>query len=112
MRTTLILIFSLFFVTLLAITVRATLLESITAVPSAVVSDPWFIATLADAYLSFLTFYCWVFYKERSWLARLGWLVAILLLGNMAISLYMLIAVIRLAPGDGPRELLLRQSAA
>lgn len=112
MRTALIVIFSLFLCTLLFLTVRATLIESITEVPSEVVSDPWFIATLADAYLSFLTFYCWVFYKETSWPARIGWLVAILLLGNMAISVYMLIAVIRLSPSDGPRQLLLRQSAA
>jgi Protein of unknown function (DUF1475) len=52
--------------------------------------DPWFIATLMDAYFGFLTFYVWVAYKEQSWLARGAWFVAIMLLGNFAISGYLL----------------------
>lgn len=32
--------------------------------------DPWFRATLADAYCGFLTFYTWLFYREASWPRR------------------------------------------
>lgn len=53
--------------------------------------DPWFIATLCDAYCGFLTFFAWVAYRERSWLARLGWFTAIMLLGNFAMATYALI---------------------
>src|ERR1700761_7173553 len=64
--------------------------------PASVVGHPWFIATLFDCYFGFLTFYAWVAYKETSWLARLLWLVLILLLGNIAMSTYMLIVLFRL----------------
>lgn len=52
--------------------------------------DPWFVATLMDAYFGFLTFYVWVAYKETSWTARGIWFVAIMLLGNFAMSGYLL----------------------
>ncbi len=73
--------------------------------------DAWFRATLADAYCGFLTFYAWVFYKERSAAARAGWLVAILALGTIAMSAYVLRALVRLPPGAGVERLLLRDAA-
>lgn len=66
----------------------------------------WTIATLCDAYAGFLTFYAWVCYRERGALARTGWLVAILLLGNMAMSAYVLRALWRLPAHARMDELL------
>jgi len=60
----------------------------------------WTIATMLDAYFGFLTFYVWVFYKEPRWLARIGWFVAIMLFGNMAMSAYVLRQLSRLKPGE------------
>jgi hypothetical protein len=77
--------------------------------PQTVVTHPWFIATLFDCYFGFLTFYAWVFYKEPAWLARGFWLVAILLLGNIAMSSYMLITLFRLPASARLEQLLLRQ---
>ena len=68
--------------------------------PQSVVTHPWFIATLFDTYWGFLTFYCWVCYKEASWVKRIVWLIAILLLGNIAMSAYVLNKLFRL-PTDG-----------
>ena len=45
-----------------------------------IAEQPWFVATLFDAYFGFLTFYAWVLYKETRWGARGLWLLAILLL--------------------------------
>lgn len=73
--------------------------------------DAWFRATLADAYCGFLTFYAWVFYRERSNLARAAWLVAILALGNIAMSAYVLVLLQRLPPDAGIARLLLRNDA-
>lgn len=56
----------------------------------------WTIATLCDAYFGFLTFYVWVIYKERRWLPRMTWFVAIMALGNMAMASYVLLQLIRL----------------
>jgi Protein of unknown function (DUF1475) len=66
----------------------------------------WTIATLTDAYFGFLTFYVWVFYKETRWLKRIGWLVAILLLGNMAMSVYVLLQLMRLSPDQEANAIL------
>ncbi len=72
--------------------------------------DAWFRATLADAYCGFLTFYAWVFYRERRAPARIAWLVAILGLGNIAMSAYVLARLFRLPNGAGVERLLLREA--
>ena len=69
----------------------------------------WTYATLADAYFGFLTFYAWVFYKERGLVARVGWFVAIMLLGNFAMATYVLLQLSRLRPGEPAANLLLRR---
>jgi hypothetical protein len=60
------------------------------AVPRSVAAHPWFIATMFDAYWGFTTFFVWVCYKQSSWTARLAWFVAIMALGNIAMSSYCL----------------------
>jgi hypothetical protein len=60
------------------------------AVPRPVATHPWFIATLFDAYWGFVTFFVWVCYKQTTWTARIAWLLAILALGNIAMSSYCL----------------------
>ena len=103
--------FGLVIVTMIAVTIRASLWESILAIPPSVTGDPWFQATLFDAYFGFLTFFIWVAYKERSMLARVVWLVAILALGNMAMAAYALVQLCRV-PSTAPlREVLLRKEA-
>ena len=64
--------------------------------PRAVATHPWFIATLFDAYFGFLAFWLWVAWLERTWLRRINWLVAILLFGNIAMAIYMLVRLFRL----------------
>jgi hypothetical protein len=70
------------------------------AVPRAVATHPWFIATMFDAYWGFVTFFVWVCYKQTSWLARLAWFLAILSLGNIAMSSYWLSELFQV-PNDG-----------
>jgi hypothetical protein len=73
-----------------------------------IANDPWGLATLFDAYFGFLTFYAWLFYREGRAAPRVLWLVAILLLGNIAMAIYMLIALARLPAAPRPSDLLLR----
>ena len=68
--------------------------------------NAWTIATLFDAYYGFITFYVWVVYKEPRWVPRVLWLIAILLLGNMAMSAYVLWQLRKL-PADAPMATLL-----
>jgi predicted permease len=55
----------------------------------------WTIATLIDAYYGFLTFYIWVLWKEPRAVPRIGWFIAIMLLGNVAMSAYVLLQLAR-----------------
>jgi hypothetical protein len=98
-------------ITMLCVTSWASTLVPLWQTPRTLLLHPWFIATLFDCYFGFLTFYLWVTYREISWLARALWLVAILALGNIAMSGYMLLALWRL-PASAPLDrLLLRQQA-
>lgn len=72
--------------------------------------NPWFWATLFDAYFGFLWFWLWVAYKETGVAARLLWLLLILALGNMAMAVYVLLQLRRLPPGAGMEALLLRRA--
>jgi hypothetical protein len=73
-------------------------------------THPWFVATLADAYFGFLWFWAWIAYKETSNLARAGWLVGVLALGNIAMASYMLLQLRKLPAGAGAEQLLLRRA--
>ena len=102
-------LFSAVLVTMLCVTSWASLNCALWKTPEAVVTHPWFIATLFDCYFGFLTFYAWLFYKEPGWQARVIWLVAILLLGNIAMSGYLLITLFRLPANARVDQVLLRQ---
>ncbi|MGH8505752.1 MAG: DUF1475 family protein [Stenotrophobium sp.] len=71
--------------------------------------NPWFIATLFDAFFGFLWFWLWLAYKETSWAARIVWLLLILLGGNMTMAVYVLIQLWRLPAGATVQDLLLRR---
>jgi hypothetical protein len=101
--------FSCVLVTMLCVTGWASLQCALWETPSAVLTHPWFVATLFDTYFAFLTFYAWLAYKETGWIARLAWLAAILLLGNIAISSYMLITLFRVPAGAEIESVLLRR---
>ena len=85
---------------MLCVTTWASLQCPLFGVPRAVATHPWFIATLFDAYWGFVTFFVWVCFKQTSWLARGAWLLAILSLGNIAMSAYCLAELFR-TPSDG-----------
>ena len=101
--------FGFVLVSMLVVTSWASSQVALWNTPHAVATHPWFIATLFDTYFAFLTFYCWVVYKETSVFARLLWLVAILALGNIAMAAYMLIQLFRIPPGAPIKTLLLRR---
>jgi hypothetical protein len=95
-------LFGFILVSLLAVTAWASLRQPVwewsglTRAPD----NGWAIATLLDAYYGFITFYVWVAYKEQRWPARILWLIAILALGNMAMSAYVLLQLRKLPPGE------------
>lgn len=83
--------------------------ESILKIHPSVTGDPWFIATLFDAYFAFLVIFLFVCYREKSFLSKALWGIAFAALGNIAIAVYMLIALGKLKPDAGVEELFRRK---
>jgi len=99
-------------ITMLCVTSWASWQMPFWQTPQSVVLHPWFIATLFDTYFGFLTFWLWLAYRENSWIAAILWLIAIVLLGNIAMASYVLWVVWRLPADAGTRRVLLRPDAA
>ncbi|MDB6092553.1 MAG: hypothetical protein JWM32_115 [Verrucomicrobia bacterium] len=93
-------LFVIVIASMLCVTSWATSRCALFAIPREVYSHPWFIATLFDAYWGFITFFVWVCFKQTSWIARVAWFVAIILLGNIAMASYCLGELFRV-PSDG-----------
>ncbi len=97
-------------VAMLCVTSWASSVVALWNMPHEVAMHPWFIATLFDTYFAFLTFWLWLAWKERAWLPRVAWLIAILLLGNIAMAAYMLIQLFRLPRTASLDQLLARRN--
>jgi hypothetical protein len=108
MRRFLFVLFYAIFAAMIAVTVTASLERGVFTALADLGSDAWFRATLADAYFGFLTFYCWVAYREETWAGRIVWLVAILCLGNIAMSVYAVACLWGLPAGAPLWQVLLR----
>ncbi len=97
-------------IAMLGVTTWASSMVALWETPRAVATHPWFIATLFDTYFAFLTFYCWVAYKETSNIARVLWLLAILLLGNIAMAIYLLRVLFGVPADADMKAVLLRKT--
>ena len=109
-RATLVLLFSAILIAMLGVTTYASLDRSIFKVGPELTADPWFQATLADAYFGFITFFVWVAYKEPGIPRKLIWFVLIMTLGNIAMSIYVLIQIFGADRKKGIESILLRAS--
>jgi hypothetical protein len=111
MRSLLVALFGAIFASMIFITVRTSLQMPIWEAFATFGDNPWSVATLWDAYFGFLTFYVWVAWKETGWMARLLWFVLIMTLGNIAMSLYVLIQLFALKPGEEASTILVQRRA-
>jgi hypothetical protein len=101
-------LFGAIFVWMIVLTVRTSLVVSLWSAWASFAANPWAVATLYDAYFGFFTFWLWVAWRERTVWERVLWLVAIFALGNIAMSLYVLIQIFRLR-ADEPVDALFRR---
>ena len=110
MKLALKLLFGAIFVWMVAMTVRTSLAMSLWEAIPGFSANPWAVATLWDAYFGFVTFYVWVLYKERTILLRVIWFILIMGLGNIAMSLYVLIQLARLRADEAAETILWRRN--
>jgi len=102
-------LFALIFLFMVVMTIRTSLQVPIWQ--ASFTGNPWAWATLYDAYFGFLTFFCWVAWRERSLISKIIWFILIMLLGNIAMSFYVLLQLFALKPEDSVSALF-RQKAA
>jgi hypothetical protein len=98
--------FALIIVVMLSISITASIDQNILEAVAKLWPNWWFKATLADAYFGFLIFFVWVAYKELHLWRKLVWFTSFMLLGNLAISAYMLLELYKVQPGDTIETLL------
>lgn len=110
MRLFLKILFGSVLLAMLAVTTWASLHESVVPAAVRLWNDPWGRATLFDTYFAFLTFYVWVAYKEAGPVRRIAWFLGVMLLGNIAIAVYMLKELIKLGDNEPWGTLLARRN--
>jgi hypothetical protein len=105
------LLFGFIFVFMVVMTVRTSMQVSLWSALPSFAASPWSMATLYDAYFGFLTFFCWLAWREKSLGVKLVWFVAIMAGGNIAMSLYALIQLFKLKADDGVSALFRQKTA-
>ena len=113
-KTRLQILFGFIFLSLLLFTSFASTQQSVMAWQG-LIREPdrwWTMATLLDAYYGFITFYVWVAYKETAGLKRVAWFIAIMALGNLAMSAYVVWQLRQHRSGEPLASILLRRTAA
>lgn len=105
------LLFGFIFVFMIVVTIRTSLQESLWHAIPAFTANPWAMATLYDAYAGFITFFCWLAWRERSLAIKLLWFVLIMAGGNIAMSLYVLLQLFGLRTDESPSALFRQKTA-
>ena len=100
-------LFAAIFVSMVVVTVRTSMRVSLWDAWSTYADSPWAVATLWDAYFGFLTFFVWVCWKETRWASRVLWFVLIMSLGNIAMSFYVLLQLMRLQANEPAHAVML-----
>jgi hypothetical protein len=110
-KTALKLLFGFIFVFMVVMTVQTSLRVSLWSAMPAFAASPWSMATLYDAYFGFLTFFCWLAWRERSLAVKVVWFVLIMALGNIATSTYVLVQLFSLKQEEGVGALFQQKAA-
>lgn len=105
------LLFGFIFVFMVVMTARTSMQVSLWSALPAFAASPWSMATLYDAYFGFITFFCWLAWRENSLLLKFVWFVLIMLGGNIVMSLYVLIQLFQLKPDETVSALFQKKAA-
>lgn len=89
-------LFGFIFIFMVVMIIRTSLQQSSWDARPTFMENPWSMATLYDAYFGFITFFCWLAWRERALALKIVWFVLIMALGNIAMSLYVLIQLFQL----------------
>ena len=102
-------VFSLLLVFMSVIVIDTSLESNLFEEWSFLAGIPWMRATLWDFYANVFVIYCWVFYKEQSWIGKITWLILLCTLGSIGTCLYVLTALFRLKKNDTVADLIAKR---
>ncbi len=94
---------------MLYVTISASLHQDLISATCQLWPDPWFRATLADAYCGFIFFWLWVAWRERSPAKSILWFILIMTLGNIAMAGYLLLQLRHIRSGENLDKLFSRK---
>jgi hypothetical protein len=60
-----------------------------------IISNPWGIVSLVDLYVGFILFAMWMFYREKSKISAVIWIVLLMVLGFFIGALYVFIQLMK-----------------
>ena len=101
-------LFILMFIYMSYVVISTSLESNLLQEWSNLASIPWLVATIKDFYANTIIISLWMFYKEKTWLARLLWLILFVGLGSIATSAYVLMYLFRVSSNDSVEKVLLR----
>lgn len=58
-------------------------------------ANPWGVVSMVDLYVGFILFSCWIAFREKSSILAALWILAMMVLGFFAGSVYVLLALYR-----------------
>jgi len=57
---------------------------------SLILDNPWGIVSLVDLYVGFTIFSIWIYFRESNFIAKIIWIVAMMIFGFFTASIYLL----------------------
>jgi hypothetical protein len=105
MITALKIIFSALFIWVTYIVISTSLESSLFKEWDFLAAIPWMRATLWDFYANIFIITLWMFYKEKSIVLKIVWVILFVCLGSIATCAYILIKLFKLNEGEGVNEL-------
>ncbi len=64
---------------------------------SVLLNNPWGVVSLVDLYVGFMLFSIWIFIREPSWMAKIIWIVLMMVFGFLTGSVYVFLKLMQSA---------------
>jgi hypothetical protein len=96
MKNFLIAVFSILFIYIVYTVISTSIESNLFTEWDFLASIPWMKATLIDFYINTVVIFVWMAFREKSWLARILWLLGFVLLGSIATTFYVLVQLFKL----------------
>ena len=90
--------------------IRTSMQSDMFHLPTIVINEPWFKATLVDFYFNITIVSSWMFYKENNLFKGMLWLVAFIALGSIATAFYVFLQLNKMREGQTIEDVLCRRS--